>query len=349
MNMSFNSSGKKIYRQGKNSPEYIAGIIINDLLMRHEFMYYHVDNVHSIHYAEACTGFGAFRLAGLLKDADLISKLKERYSKVIDDKIINTANHVDANVYGILPLEIFIQTGDEKFLKQGIELADIQWQNPLPGGMSIQTRYWIDDIYMISCLQVQAYNATKNETYLEKAALEIDSYIKKLQRPNGLFYHGNSAKYFWGRGNGWVASGLAELLIRLPETNKYYQSIKNGYIKMMHALKDYQCEDGMWRQLIDNKNAWKESSGSAMFGYSIAAGVKKGILSKNEFLMTYEKAWNALIEYMTDDGKLKNICTGTGQSNDVEYYMNRPIVTGDLHGQSSMLWFAYALLNDYKK
>jgi hypothetical protein len=129
----------------------------------------------------------------------------------------DTANHVDVNVYGILPLEIFIQTRNQKYLTQGPGFADGQWENPLPDGLTSQIRYWIDDIYMIGCLQVQAYRATGNMIYLERAASEIDSYIQKLQQPNGLFYHGIDAPFFWGRGNGWVAAGFAELPSVLPE------------------------------------------------------------------------------------------------------------------------------------
>ena len=84
---------------------------------------------------------------------------------------------------------------------------------------------------MIGCLQVQAYRATGKMIYLERAALEIDSYIQKLQQPNGLFYHGIDAPFFWGRGNGWVAAGLAELLSVLPESNPHYNSILKGIKK----------------------------------------------------------------------------------------------------------------------
>lgn len=327
-----------------NSPEFIGRKVINDLLSRPDFMYYDVEDVQAVHYAEACTGYGAFKLAGLLKDNELINKLKARYKKVIDQNIKNTANHVDANVYGILPFEIFIQTGDRLFYEQGIKLADIQWKDPLSNGMTKQTRYWVDDIYMISSLQIQAFNATKNSVYLERAALEINAYLEKLQQPNGLFYHGENAKYFWGRGNGWVAAGLTELLTHLSKNNIFYENIKSCFIKMMNALLKHQCNDGMWRQLIDNRKSWKESSGSGMFGYAMAAAVKKGILPEDKFRKAYEKAWAALIEYISDDGRIKNVCSGTGQSDEVEHYLNRPKVTGDLHGQAPVLWFAYILL-----
>ena len=33
-------------------------------------------------------------------------------------------------------------------------------------------------------------------------------------------------------------------------------------------------------------------------------------------------------------------CIGTGQSADAAYYLARPAVTGDLHGQAALLWLA---------
>ena len=330
----------------ENSPENIGRLVINELLSRQDFMYYDVEDVHAVHYAEACAALGALRLIGLLKDDELLKKVVARYKRVIDLKIVNTANHVDVNVYGILPLEIYIQTGDKVFFEQGINLADIQWRNPLPNGMTNQTRYWIDDIYMISSLQSQAFKATNNPVYLERASLEIDSYLEKLQQPNGLFYHGENAKFFWGRGNGWVAAGLAELMTILSESNKYYVNIKAGYLKIMKSLKKYQASDGMWRQLVDNTDAWNETSGSAMFGYAMLIGVKKGILPEQKYLEACKKSWLSLTGYIQKDGKISDVCAGTGQSTDVNFYLNRPKITGDFHGQAPMLWFAHALLSD---
>lgn len=338
-----NSAGLQIFGE-KKSPAEIGKLLLADFNSRQEFMMYNVAEFSSIHYAEACAAFGALKVAGKLGDSSSIKKIFKRYERVAENGPLNTKNHVDANVYGILPLELFMQTSDSAYFREGIELADIQWENPLPNGMTNQTRYWIDDIYMISSLQVQAYRATGRMIYLERAAFEIDSYIKKLQQPNGLFFHGNESKLFWGRGNGWVAAGLAELLSELPETNPYYTSIHGGYIKMMNSLKAFQCEDGMWRQLIDNSEAWKETSASAMFGFAVCVGVKKGLLDKNQFKPVYEKAWNSLCNYVNADGKIREVCVGTGQVNDVNYYLERPRVTGDFHGQAPMLWFAYSLL-----
>lgn len=335
-----------------NSPVAVGKRVMEDLLSRTELniMKYNAEKATSVHYAEACTGFGAVRLAGFLKDSVTIQRLFKRYSRVLDENIYNSGDHVDANVYGILPLELYIQTKAEKFLKQGLELADKQWENPLPEGLTSQTRYWIDDMWMIESLQVQAYRATRKMVYLERAALELDTYIQKLQQPNGLFFHGDVSHFFWGRGNGWVAAGFIEVLSELPKENPHYKSILAGYKKMMEALLKYQAEDGMWRQLIDKPEAWKETSSTGMFGYAITMGVKKGLLPKAKYTQAYQKAWESLSTYVTAEGKVTDVCVGTGQSKDINFYLSRPKVTGDLHGQAPVLWFVYSLLlPDYKK
>jgi unsaturated rhamnogalacturonyl hydrolase len=339
-------SGSKSFKSVnlQESPEKIAMLITADLLSRSDFMMYQTPGVSALHYAEVCTGYGAIKLAGQLKDKKIMNDLITRYERVTTENITNTANHVDANVYGVLPLEIFIQNKNQKYLIQGLELADGQWKNPLPDGLSSQTRYWIDDIYMIGCLQVQAYKATGKMIYLERAASEIDSYIQRLQQPNGLFYHGIDAPFYWGRGNGWAAAGFAELLSVLPESNPHYNSILNGYKKMMKTLLDNQSEDGMWHQLIDKPESFKETSSTAMFGFAMTIGVKKGLLLKEPYTTAYIKAWNSLVEYIDEDGKIRQVCVGTGQSRDINYYLNRPRTIGDLHGQAPMLWFACALI-----
>ena len=134
----------------------------------------------------------------------------------------------------------------------------------------------------------------------------------------------------------------------LFKENPYYTSIHDGFVKMMDALLRYQADDGMWRQLIDYPNAWKETSSTAMFGYAMTVGVKKGILPSKNFKPASEKAWLALTKYLNDRGELTDVCVGTGQSKDAQYYLDRGKSTGDFHGQAPMLWFAYSLLAEYK-
>jgi len=36
---------------------------------------------------------------------------------------------------------------------------------PLPDGLTRETRWWVDDAFMIGSLQIQAYRATKDPKY----------------------------------------------------------------------------------------------------------------------------------------------------------------------------------------
>ncbi len=328
------------------SPKAVGDLVTQDLLSRSDFMMYKTEGVTAVHYAEVCAAYGASKLAAKNNDTETLNLISDRYDRVIDESIPNTANHVDANVYGILPLELYIHTKKKIYLDQGMELANGQWENPLPNGLTNQTRFWIDDVYMVCSLQLQAFRATGKSIYLERAALEANAYVEKLQQPNGLYYHGENAPFYWGRGNGWVAAGLAELLIDLPPNNPFYNTILAGYKKMMATLLKYQGEDGMWHQLINRKDSFKETSSTAMFAFAMAVGVNKGILPKKTYEKAYIKAWNALTTYLTPEGKIKNVCVGTGQSTDIDYYLNRPTIVGDFHGQAPMLWLAYSLSKD---
>lgn len=335
----------KPFWPNEKSPELIGQKLIDDFFTRGDYIMASYDGFTAIHYAEACAAFGVARMADVLDNQKAIQQLADRYMRAIVDSVPNTANHVDANVYGILPFELYRLTKDKLFLDQAIDLADAQWKDPRSDGLTKQTRFWIDDVWMIGSLQVQAYRITGNPVYMERAALETQAYLKRLQQENGLFYHGPGIPFCWGRGNGWMAAGFAEVISELPEDNQYYNFIVEGYTKMMDALVKYQADNGMWRQLVDVEEAWYESSCTAMFGYALTLGVKRGILKDPKYTEAYQKAWLALCDYVNEDGKLTDVCIGTGQQNNIEYYLNRPKVTGDFHGQAPTLWFAWSLLN----
>src|ERR1044072_8526838 len=84
-------------------------------------------------------------------------------------------------------------------------------------GLSQQTRFWIDDMYMITALQAQAFRATGERSYIDRAGREMAAYLDRLQQPNGLFYHAPDVPFFWGRGNGWMAAGGGGLRGALAE------------------------------------------------------------------------------------------------------------------------------------
>jgi rhamnogalacturonyl hydrolase YesR len=298
-------------------------------------------------YPEVCTWYGALTFAQLTADRDLTDRLIRRFDPVLKggaDMLTAQERHVDASVFAAVPLEIFIQTKEPKYLALGKPIAERQWENPTVDGLSPETRFWIDDMYMITALQVQAARATGDSRYLDRAALEMSAYLDKLQQPNALFFHAPDAPFFWGRGDGWVAAGMVELLRSLPADHPRRARILEAYKKMMRALVEFQGRDGMWRQLIDHPEAWPETSSTGMFAFAMITGVKNGWIEEGAYAPAARKAWLALTGYVDQNADVTSVCEGTGKKNDLEYYLSRRRKTGDLHGQAPVLWCASALL-----
>lgn len=336
-----NHSGElSTWPEGK-SPEEIGKKLAENILPR-----LHITR-KCVHYCEDSMWVYMARYAKLTDDKELMDKVIGQFGNMLTEegkKLISMERHVDHTIFGIVPLELYMQTRDKRYLDMGKMLADRQWEFPDANGLSGETRFWIDDMYMITILQVQAYRATGDKVYLDRAALEMEAYLDKLQRPNGLFYHEPEVPFFWGRGNGWVAGGMTELLSELPKDNPKYKRIMRGYLRMMFSLLKHQGDDGMWHQLIDHPGSFKESSGTAMFTFAIIRGVKHGWLKDKAYVKAARKGWLALTERVDDEGNLSGVCVGTSKLNDLQYYLNRPTRNGDAHGQEAMIWCVVALL-----
>jgi len=302
---------------------------------------------HFIVYPEVCTWYGALTFAKLAGEDDITRRLVERFEPFFLPENawrIPPINHVDACVFGALPLEIYLQTQRYRYRQVGLAMADGQWDNPLADNLTNQTRFWIDDMFMITAVQVQAYRATGDRRYLDRTAHEMVVYLERLQQPNGLFFHAPDVPFFWGRGNGWMAAGMTELLRSLPEDHTDRPRILAAYRKMMATLLVNQSPDGMWRQLIDQPEAWPESSCTGMFTFAFITGVKNGWLDQATYAPAAKKAWLQLITYLNADADVREVCIGTNKKSDRQYYLDRPRKVGDMHGQAPILWCASALL-----
>jgi unsaturated rhamnogalacturonyl hydrolase len=322
-------------------------------------------------YSYVCTFYGAMTFAELTHDDALRDRLIAKFDPMLPGGTGRTPqrHHVDDSIFGVMPLQIAIQTKgvatyDPKYLQLGVSWADRQWgplaDNTPPelpqdlhdalvkDGLSPETRLWVDDMYMLTMLQLEAYRATGDRKYLDRDAHEMVVYLDRLQQPNGLFYHAPDVKYFWGRGDGWFAAGMAEMLRTLPADHPDRPRIMSGYKLMMAALLKYQGADGMWRQLIDHPEAWPESSSSAMFSFALITGVKHGWLDAATYAPAARRAWIAVVGYVDQNNDVTQVCTGTGKLDSMQYYLDRKRETGNLHGQAPVLWAATALLRDEK-
>lgn len=304
-------------------------------------------HLKTIVYPEVCAWYGGLTYAEATGNKTLEAQLQARFQQLLTPEkqsLIPDKEHVDYEIFGVVPLQVSTETKDASTRAMGLRFADRQWSKPQPDGLSGETRYWIDDMYMITILQLEAYRATNDTKYLDRAATEMVAYLRKLQQPNGLFFHAEDVPFFWGRGNGWVAAGMTEMLLSLPQDHPLRAEILDSYRKMMAELARNQNADGTWRQLIDHPEAWEESSSTGMFTFAMIEGVRHGWLAEETFGPVARRGWIALAGFIDQNADVTNVCAGTNKENSYDYYMARPRRTGDFHGQAPVLWAARALL-----
>ena len=307
----------------------------------------HQHSPGTIFYGEVGTWYGALTFAELTHDTDLRDKLVKKFDPLFpggaEDALIPKRDHVDDSIFGIVPLEIAIQIKDKKYLDYGLSFADRQWVDPQPDGLSHETRYWIDDMYMLTILQLEAYRATGDKKYLDRDANEMVAYLDKLQQPNGLFYHAPDVPFFWGRGDGWVAAGMAEMLRDLPADHPQRARIMKGYKLMMAALLKYQGADGMWRNSSTTMKRGKNLEHRHVY-FRADYRRQKRLARRPTYGPAARKAWIADTGFIDQNNDVTNICAGTNKFNSLDYYLQRPRRTGDFHGQEPIMWAASELL-----
>ena len=238
--------------------------------------------------------------------------------------------------------ELAEATGDRRWAGLLVQAAD-RYQ-PVDRGVApapAAPDFEAEDMFMSGALLGRAFHATGREEYLDLLArFLLDG---GTQQDNGLFWHSRSAPYFWGRGNGFAALGLAETLSYLPQDHPAWEDIFNMYLKLMDALRGRQQPSGMFPQVLDLPGSYQEFTATCMFGYAAARGLRRGWLDLS-FLEPVRLAWQGAAQRIDDEGRVVDACASTDAQANVMEYLDRPAVSGfDDRSGGMALWFAVEL------
>lgn len=294
------------------------------------------------YYADICSFYGACLFGEANKDSSFYREINSKYTRTTAIKTDN----IDNNSCGILPLHLYLHNNKADILQLGTNAANANIQK------NGHFRNAVDDTYMTGSLLIQAYRATDKASYLDFCVDFILKYMGNLIQSNGLYWHhGDISKQFWGRGNGWGAASVAELIQVIPETHPKYAQVIAGYKKHMDGLIKVQRESGMWPQLLastDSRN-WEESSGTSMFVFALFTGLELGLLDKNTYLAPAVKGWTAVAKQLGSDGKLNNIAAGFWPQKGTadEYLTASKAAAGNSHGTAGFLWAATSVIRYY--
>ena len=331
-----------------------------------------------------------WRDAVLLKSFIDIARSEPQKRELVADYVDKAMTRLASKAHGVHPNGVasavglaFLQETGRNSMETDKALERVLWQyrsivrsaNGACSHRAGTVELWDDTVYMIGLTLIGSYHATGDVTYVEEFADQILAHAEHLCDPaTGLWYHGwaetsfpaedacseygwntnrnHRNNEFWGRGNGWIAMSLADVLEVLPVTDRRYPQIKSMYELMMNTLAKLQDRrTGLWRQLplhVRDRENFLESSCTAMFGYAFAKGVRMGILPA-ECRRVAEKAYDGLVEHCvldsgTSEIRLGHICAGTCIG-DREYYYARSQVD---HGETYALGAFLLLSNELK-
>jgi len=235
--------------------------------------------------------------------------------------------------------------------KEGIDLTAthiMTRQLRLPDGTLARPRpmpvaLWIDDAYMSIPFLAQMGKTTGDAKYFDDAARQVIGMSARLfNRENGLFDHSwfadmdDDARFYWGRGGGWMMMAMAELLSVLPENHPDREKVLEIFRRGARGAAETQGSLGLWHQLLDRTDSYLETSASAMFTFAIARGVNRGWLPAS-YGPVAQSGWRALEQRIRPDGQIEGICVGTTAAYDAAYYYHRPTDLRAMQGYGPVL------------
>ncbi|WP_433939681.1 glycoside hydrolase family 88/105 protein [Paenibacillus lautus] len=212
---------------------------------------------------------------------------------------------------------------------------------------------WLDGLYMSSPFLAQYAKTYNRPEWFDEVAHQLLLVERRTRdRKTGLLYHGwDEAKeqvwadpesgrspHYWSRALGWYAMALVDSLEYFPVDHPKRGTIMGIFERLSRALGRYQeKESGLWFQVLDQgsrEGNYLETSGSSMFIYALAKGVRLHYLEQPSRSIA-ERAYEGLVQRFVeiDDAgvHLHSICHGAGLSDDrngsYEYYIGEKVVS----------------------
>ncbi|MBD0366485.1 MAG: glycoside hydrolase family 88 protein [Flavisolibacter sp.] len=190
---------------------------------------------------------------------------------------------------------------------------------------------WIDAVQMAMPVFTRLGVLYKDTAYFRKM-YDLYSFTKNKHGDNGLYNQAdhlwwrdadfdppykepNGEDCYWSRGNGWVIAALVRTLELLPKSDPHYNEYLQDFKDMCAALLQVQRPDGFWNVSLHDPTHFggKETTGTALFTYGFAWGVRNGILDKKKYMPVIVKAWNAIVKDAVHPNGFLGYVQGTGK------------------------------------
>ena len=132
-------------------------------------------------------------------------------------------------------------------------------------------------------------------------------FVPPYKEPNG-------SNCYWSRGNGWVYAALVRAMDALPQDAHYRDYLKD-YKAMTNALVKCQRKDRFWNVSLHDESNYGgvELSGTALFIYGMAWGVRNGYLPAKKYEPIIFDTWEAMVKTSLHSDGFLGYVQGTGK------------------------------------
>jgi unsaturated rhamnogalacturonyl hydrolase len=225
--------------------------------------------------------------------------------------------------------ELARRTEDPRYLALVRKVADLGFEadGSLKEAMPYHDEY-SDSLFMGTAILAQAGALTRERKYFDMAARHIAFMQKLVLRPDGLYRHSPLTDAAWGRGNAFPALGLALTLSEFPQDHPEQVRILRSFQNHMAVLSIHQDPDGLWRNVIDHPGAYPEVSATAMIGFAMLRGVRRGFLPAKTYRPRIDAAWRAVLARSGAKGSFLDACESTTKMKSLEEYLQRAALLG---------------------
>ena len=262
---------------------------------------------------------------GQTKYFETIRELGERTGWQIGNSYWAPAIYLaDDQAIGQVYIAAYDHFGDRRMIEATVQRLEYILQHPpqvsleFDNAECLKRWCWSDAIFMGPATWFGIARIQKDQRFRDYADREFWATKDFLfDNQEHLFYRdsrfigktgAHGEKIFWGRANGWVLAGLANILRELRAGDPLRKKYVNLFVQIADRVARLQRPDGFWSAslLAPPDVGIAESSCTGLLTYGLAAGVRIGLLNPQRFNPVIERGWQALAS-ATVNGRLGRV------------------------------------------
>jgi rhamnogalacturonyl hydrolase YesR len=273
---------------------------------------------------------GRLRLGELTGDSGHLADVERIVAPYVTGEKPALAKPTGSHLSGhLIFAELAQRTSKPRYLELARAAADLGFdRSGEPRAVMPMHSEMSDAVFMGGPILARVGRLTGEPRYFDMCVRHLRYMVDLNRRRDGLQRHSPLDEAAWGRGNGFVALGLALSLSDLPPAHPGRAELLRDFRAHLEALAAHQDLSGAWRQVIDREESYRELSATCMIAFAMLRGVRAGWIEPARFDPLIARAWSAIKSRVAPDGTLVDVCTGTGKQKNLRDYLDRTAILG---------------------